>query len=365
MTTSRPVKLSLVGVATLCLGLGFRALIKSDISSNPVRILATGSSKGGDVFYVDGRQEEPTSCDDITISRTKSALFLQTGSDGKHDAAVEVVDDTFDLVPATSNEQTSITERALGDHLKLVVTITKQTDDLLAKSLSVSSELAKPGHPESLRVNWPPGFKETWRGLPTALDGAYVQGLGMWRNSEARSATDSSAAEEAADPWVSLHWRANDPASELQRSAGGIVVGAGQGVASGTANGYDVVVLAETQAEAARFVHGVRKAAINCPIIEPVRKERITGANFFGYVDTDGTTCPTGARVIGQMGSAIIDGASIDCSNGLMSAAVVFGERVKNNLPCWPGPAFTRFAFQLPTQSPLLRCCEIPKASLG
>jgi hypothetical protein len=338
MPTSRLVKLSVVGVAALCLGLGFRSLIKSDSSSNPVRIVASGSSKSGDVFYVSGKQKEPASCDDITISRTKSALFLLMGSDGKHDVAVEVVDETFDLAAATSGEQTSITERALGDHIKLVVTVTKQTDDLLADSLSASSALTKPGDPESLRVNWPPGFKETWRGLPTALDGAYVQGLGMWRNIEAPSSTDSRAAEELADSWVTLHWRANDPASESQRSVGGIVVGASQGMASGTANGYDVVVLAETQAEAVQLVQKVRKAAINCPIIEPVRKERVTGTNFSGYIDTDGTTCPTRAGVTGQMGSAIIDGASIDCANDLMSAAVVFGEKGQKRLAVLAGP---------------------------
>jgi hypothetical protein len=204
MLTSRLVKLSVVGVAAFCLGLGFRSAIKSDGSSNSFRIVATGSSTSGDVFYVSGEQRKPTSCADITISRTKSALFLLTGSDGKHDAAVEVVDDTFDLAPATTNEQMSMTERALGGHLKLVVTVTKQTDDLLATSLSASSTLAKQGDPESLRVNWPPGFKETWRGLPTALDGAYVEGLGMWRNIEALPSPDSYAAEEVAGSWVSL-----------------------------------------------------------------------------------------------------------------------------------------------------------------
>jgi hypothetical protein len=338
MPTSRLVKLSVVGVAALCLGLGFRSLIKSDSSSSSVRIVATGSSKSGDVFYVSGKQKEPTSCDDVTINRTKSALYLLTGSDGRHDVAVEVTDDTFGLATATSNEETSITERALGDHLKLVVTVTKQTDDLLADSLSASSALAKPGDTESLRVNWPPGFKETWRGLPTALDGAYVEGLGIWRNIEALPSTDSYAAEGVAGSWVSLYWRADDPASEAQRSDAGIVVGASQGMASGTANGYDVVVLAETQAEAVQLVQKVRKAAINCPIIEPVRKERVTGATFFGYIDTDGSTCPTRAGVTGQMGSAIIDGASIDCSKDLMSAAVVFGEKGQKRLAVLAGP---------------------------
>jgi hypothetical protein len=160
----------------------------------------------------------------------------------------------------------------------------------------------------------------------------------MWKNIETFSSSDSRADEEVEDSRVSLHWRANDPSSEPPRSVGGIVVSGGQGMASGTTNGYDIFVLAETQAEAGQLVQKVRKAAITCPVIEPVREVRVTGANFYGYVDTDGTRCPTRAGVNGQIGSANIDNASIDCTDDLMGAAVVFGEKGQKQLAVLAGP---------------------------
>ncbi len=86
--------------------------------------------------------------------------------------------------------------------------------------------------------------------------------------------------------------------------------------------------------------HSVTDMKVRAPIdfVVVATYGRATGANFFGYVDTDGTTCPTGANVTGQMGSTIIDGASIDCANDLLSAGVVFGDKGQKQLVvlAWP-----------------------------